>query len=54
MSSLGYRGGLKGCEKCLGLDRAELDGVDGYFAVLLWNEYRKSGNTKRTGNTSGI
>jgi uncharacterized protein len=44
LSSLGYRGGLKGCEKCLGLDRAELDGVDGYFAVLLWNEYRKSGN----------
>jgi uncharacterized protein len=44
LSSLGYRGGLKGCEKCLGLDRAELDGVDGYFAVLLWNEYRKTGN----------
>ena len=46
LSSLGYRGGLKGCEKCLGLDRAELDGVDGYFAVLLWNEYRRSGNKK--------
>ncbi|MGA2400637.1 MAG: ribonuclease H-like domain-containing protein [Syntrophobacteraceae bacterium] len=46
LSSLGYRGGLKGCEKSLGLDRAELDGVDGYFAVLLWQEYRKRGNTK--------
>ncbi len=46
LSSLGYRGGLKGCEKRLGLDRAELDGVDGYFAVLLWGEYRKTGDRK--------
>lgn len=46
LSSLGYRGGLKGCEKKLGLDRAELDGVDGYFAVLLWEEYRKKRNPK--------
>jgi uncharacterized protein YprB with RNaseH-like and TPR domain len=46
LSSLGYRGGLKGCEKKLGLDRAELDGVDGYFAVLLWDEYKKRGNSK--------
>ena len=54
LSSLGYRGGLKGCEKCLGLDRAELDGVDGYFAVLLWNEYRKSGNKKHWKHFSHI
>jgi uncharacterized protein YprB with RNaseH-like and TPR domain len=46
LSSLGYRGGLKGCEKSLGLDRAELDGVDGWFAVLLWREYVEKGNTK--------
>jgi hypothetical protein len=46
LSSLGYRGGLKGCEKSLGLDRGDLDGVDGYFAVLLWHEYRKRGNKK--------
>ena len=46
LGSLGYRGGLKGCEKKLGLDRAELDGVDGYFAVLLWEEYRKKRNSK--------
>ncbi len=44
LSSLGYRGGLKGCEKKLGIDREELDGVDGFFAVLLWEEYRKSRN----------
>jgi uncharacterized protein YprB with RNaseH-like and TPR domain len=46
LSSLGYRGGLKGCERSLGLDRAELNGVDGYFAVLLWYEYSKRGNMK--------
>jgi hypothetical protein len=39
LARLGYKGGLKGCEKALGLDRGELDGVDGYFAVLLWQEY---------------
>lgn len=42
LARLGYKGGLKGCEKALGLDRGELDGVDGYFAVLLWQEYRRN------------
>jgi uncharacterized protein len=46
LSSLGYRGGLKGCEKKLGLGRDELDGVDGYFAVLLWHEYRATKNPR--------
>ncbi len=46
LAGLGYRGGLKGCEKSLGLDRGELDGVDGYLAVLLWSEYRKKGDKK--------
>jgi uncharacterized protein YprB with RNaseH-like and TPR domain len=44
MRSLGITGGLKGCEKKLGLDRKELDGVDGYFAVLLWQDYVLNGN----------
>ncbi|MFV0436667.1 MAG: ribonuclease H-like domain-containing protein [Desulfopila sp.] len=39
LARLGFRGGLKGCEKMLGIDRGALDGVDGYFAVLLWKEY---------------
>lgn len=39
LASLGYSGGLKGCERQLGIDRGELDGVDGYFAVLLWRDY---------------
>lgn len=46
LANLGYRGGLKGCERSLGLDRCELDGVDGWFAVLLWREYGRTGNPK--------
>lgn len=45
LASLGIKGGLKNCEKQLGLDRGDLDGVDGYFAVRLWKEYRKNNDT---------
>lgn len=44
LKSLGYAGGLKGCEAQLGIDRGELAGVDGYFAVILWNDYERRGN----------
>ena len=44
--NLGYRGGLKGCEKQLGIYRHELDGIDGFFAVLLWQEYLRSNKKK--------
>ncbi|MBC2716238.1 MAG: ribonuclease H-like domain-containing protein [Desulfobacteraceae bacterium] len=46
LKSLGYTGGLKSCEKQLGISRGDLDGVDGYFAVLLWNDYCKNKNIK--------
>ena len=46
LHKLGYKGGLKGCEKQLGLDRGELDGVDGSFAVLLWHEYLQSADPR--------
>jgi uncharacterized protein YprB with RNaseH-like and TPR domain len=46
LKRLGYCGGLKGCEKQMGLHRGELDGVDGYFAVLLWHEFRRTGSRK--------
>jgi uncharacterized protein len=46
LASLGYKGGLKRCEKRLGLDREELDGVDGYAAVILWSDYVLNGNCK--------
>jgi uncharacterized protein YprB with RNaseH-like and TPR domain len=44
LRGLGITGGLKGCERKLGIDRKDLDGVDGFFAVLLWREYLKSGD----------
>lgn len=46
LSSLGYKGGLKGCERQMGLDRGELTNVDGYFAVLLWNDYLRYSNIR--------
>ena len=46
LKSLGYSGGLKRCEKALGLDRGDLDGVDGFFAVLLWQEFQRTGSIK--------
>jgi hypothetical protein len=44
LSRLGIKGGLKRCEKILGLNRGSLDGIDGSFAVLLWREYQRCGN----------
>ncbi len=46
LAGLGYRGGLKGCERQLGIDRGLLGEVDGYTAVLLWQEYRRSGDRR--------
>ena len=44
--SLGFKGGLKGCEKQLGMDRGDLSDIDGFFAVLLWDKYQKTGDQK--------
>ncbi len=39
---LGLKGGLKGVERRLGLDReGGLQDVDGFMAVKLWREYRR-------------
>jgi uncharacterized protein YprB with RNaseH-like and TPR domain len=46
LGSLGYKGGLKGCETQLGIDRGDLAGIDGFFAVLLWQDYQRNGNQK--------
>ena len=46
LARLGFKGGLKGCEKQLGLNRGVLDGVDGYFAVLLWRQYERYNDEK--------
>ena len=45
LKSLGYGGGLKACEKKMGINRGDLDGVDGFFAVHLWKDYLKNDNT---------
>jgi len=42
LKSLGYGGGLKGCERRLGFARPGLEDVDGFFAVLLWEEYERT------------
>lgn len=46
LRSLGFSGGLKRCEEQLGLNRGDLAGVDGYGAVLLWQEYERTGNER--------
>lgn len=42
LRSLGLTGGLKSCERQVGIERGDVEGVDGYMAVLLWHEYRRS------------
>lgn len=46
LKRLGYSGGLKGCERQLGIDRKDLADVDGFFAVLLWDDYERRKNPK--------
>jgi uncharacterized protein len=41
LGRLGYKGGLKGCEKRLGVSRDGVEEVDGFMAVLLWREYQR-------------
>jgi uncharacterized protein YprB with RNaseH-like and TPR domain len=41
LRKLGYRGGLKGIEKQIGMERdAEIKGMDGFDAVRLWSAYQ--------------
>jgi hypothetical protein len=46
LKSLGFSGGLKGCERQMGIDRGELRDIDGYYAVILWQQYMMTGNQK--------
>lgn len=36
---------MKGCER-QGIDRGEFRNIDGYYAVILWQEYKRTGNEK--------
>jgi uncharacterized protein len=40
LKSVGFSGGLKGCERKAGIDRHELVGLEGYHAPILWQEFR--------------
>lgn len=59
LKRLGYAGGLKTIENALGIRRSpEIDGMDGYEAVLLWKAYqwgdRSALNTLIQYNTADI
>ena len=41
LAALGVKGGLKSCEQQLGVTRAGLEEVNGYMAVLLWQDYQR-------------
>jgi uncharacterized protein YprB with RNaseH-like and TPR domain len=41
LRGLGVRGGLKSCEKQMGLARPGMAGIDGCVAVLLWQEFKR-------------
>ena len=47
LRSMGYSGGLKDCERQLGIGRVgALADVDGYLAVLLWYDYKRTKKEK--------
>lgn len=46
LGSLGITGGLKACERQLGLKRPGLEEIDGFIGVLLWWEYRRTDNQR--------
>jgi uncharacterized protein YprB with RNaseH-like and TPR domain len=46
LARLGYRGGLKRIEPHFGIHRPpEVEGLDGYMAVLLWERYQRGDDT---------
>ncbi|MFP3867988.1 MAG: ribonuclease H-like domain-containing protein [Desulfobacteraceae bacterium] len=48
LARLGYRGGLKRIEPQLGVHRpSDLEDLDGYMAVLLWDRYQRGDRTAR-------
>ena len=46
LRSLGYSGGLKSCEKQVGIHREGLEDVDGFMATILWDEFIRHGNAR--------
>lgn len=49
MADLGFRGGLKNVERERGITRDDdIEGVDGFEAVLLWHKYQRGNNDALT------
>jgi uncharacterized protein YprB with RNaseH-like and TPR domain len=46
LRSLRITGGLKACERQLGIGRPGLEDIGGFTAVLLWHDYRRGKNVK--------
>ena len=46
LGSLGYKGGLKECEVQLEIGRGDIKDIDGFFAPLLWQDYKNNENEK--------
>ncbi len=46
LGALGFKGGLKRCEKVLGIERPGMTDIDGYTAVLLWHDYKRNNNQR--------
>ncbi len=46
LAGLGLRGGLKACERQLGLSRPGMEQLDGFAAVLLWQRYARSRDSR--------
>jgi hypothetical protein len=46
LASLGYGGGLKACEQQLGIARPDIEDIDGYFAIFLWDDFQRNKNQK--------
>jgi uncharacterized protein len=44
LKSLGFSGGLKRCERQMGMDRGDLNDVDGFLAVMLWDHHKRKRN----------
>jgi uncharacterized protein len=44
LAGLGLKGGLKRCEAQLGMNRGDLEDIDGLFAVVLWKAYLRNGD----------
>jgi uncharacterized protein YprB with RNaseH-like and TPR domain len=46
LASLDLRGGLKNCERLVGLQRPGMQEIDGFVSVLLWRDFRRRKDPK--------